>query len=1287
MFSDAYLRSIFDNEYQKFKGSEIETALISRLQKWSNKAFQKETTAEIAFVNVFFEETWSYLQSGKVDSGQPHTCSPKFPISSAGQGGGTGEADAALGIFDDPVVPPTPQVICEFKDVRSNLDAPQKRKGNNRSPVKQCADYLREAMKPLFGNESVLPTWAIVTDMNEFRLYWRNTIPSQYQRFVIKKGTTDEGTALLDETEAGSFQRFIFVKLFSADSLLTTGGSSKLLKILKEQWYQEKEIESTFYKEYRAFREVLIARLIESNPTFGGTKGKLVRLAQKLIDRCIFVMFCEDMGEQLAFPPNALRDYLVELSKSSAFEEDEEDAWSKLKELFNAMNGGTKFRSRVLNKFNGGLFKQDLELEGLSIPNSVFCSKMQGENDDTLKTGGYSLLYFAGSYNFGTGKHHGKAITLFTLGRIFEQSITELEALEAQAEGKQSLTVISKRKRDGVFYTPEWVVERVVAETLGLRLDDIRRELGWSFALEGDEAAISDQVALSPSKRSHAFQSHVEAVKAFKTRLESFTVLDPACGSGAFLIHTLEYLLAERRRVDRELALVSGGQGTELFAFKTDEAVRSILSSNIFGVDINPASVEIARLALWLHTAKANQPLTNLDGNIVTGNSLVGKEVFDFKKDLLTANEEKKETLNAFDFDQVFPSIFDPKRPDGAGFDCVVGNPPYVKLQNFKKVYPETAEYLRNAKGKDGLPLYRSCQTGSYDLYLPFVEHGLGLLNQKGRLGYIAPSVWRYNEYGRGLRKFVKEHKALDRWVDFGGFQVFEEATIYTALQFYTRLGSDNIQIALAPDGALGNIPEWDDPLWRLDYKAVSEIDPWVFASQPTLKLLAKLKKTALRLGDKKVTEAVSQGLVSGAFPIFSNTRTSAGIYRSVVEKVETEIELEDAATLPLISASDIDRYVVHETDLRIIFPYEMVAGKLEFIAASTFDARYPLAMKHLRNFEDDLRKRDAGQFKAGTDKAAAGSQSHEWYAYSRNQNLEKQSRPKIVIAGTATKIEAAIDSDGALATNDKRVYSVFPADPADVRFLTGILNSKVVSFAFRQFARPKANGYYDIESQFLNPLPVPKAKADDKKTIEDFVDLLIAGHAKYAEIKADIDRRFRSCNSDVKSVDWLWPGQIPSLQELKGKAPSDVLPRARQKWAREERDRRVAVQIDILATRLLPNLPLEVRLQKGELKLLSNGVPLVDSVYVLDSEAALALATWRQFIRTHPISDARSLVNGLLDLRSTDNAALKAQLEKLDVEAEAVEAKIAGIESKLDALVYSMFGLDADEIKLIEKG
>ena len=313
----------------------------------------------------------------------------------------------------------------------------------------------------------------------------------------------------------------------------------------------------------------------------------------------------------------------------------------------------------------------------------------------------------------------------------------------------------------------------------------------------------------------------------------------------------------------------------------------------------------------------------------------------------------------------------------------------HIKLQNFKKVYPETAEYLREGVAAGGLPLYRSCQTGNFDLYLPFIEHGLTLLNAHGRLGYIAPSVWRFNEYGRGLRQLVKQKKALDRWVDFGSYQAFEEATTYTALQFYSNAPMDHVQIALAHDGALANIPDWDDPAWRLDYKELHERDPWVFASRPTLNLIEKLRGSCVRLGSDDVTELISQGLISGAFDIFALERAGLDSYRSRAGDVEKSVNIEDKVTRPLISASDIDRFVIHAPALSIIFPYDIHEGRPSLLHKQQFKDRYPHAWDYLKSHETDLRKRDAGQF------TLDGDEKDRWYAFSRNQNLDKQLVPR----------------------------------------------------------------------------------------------------------------------------------------------------------------------------------------------------------------------------------------------------------------------------------------------------
>ena len=234
----SFLRSTWANEFEQFQNSEKEKVLFDRLQMWSKRKDLKETSAEQAFIQQFFHDTWGFYATGTDEREQKNGFSswPKFPVQGAGQKGGVGEADLVLGWFDNIDTPSVPQVLCEFKGIRANLDAPQKRKGNNRSPVKQCIDYLTGARKGLFGNEPILLTWGIVTDMNEFRLYWYDRAPQQYIRLVINPDDPLFTRSLLDESEEGCFDRFLFLKLFHSDSLLTTGGKSHLEKLISRQW-------------------------------------------------------------------------------------------------------------------------------------------------------------------------------------------------------------------------------------------------------------------------------------------------------------------------------------------------------------------------------------------------------------------------------------------------------------------------------------------------------------------------------------------------------------------------------------------------------------------------------------------------------------------------------------------------------------------------------------------------------------------------------------------------------------------------------------------------------------------------------------------------------------------------------------------------------------------------------------------------------------------------------------------------------------------------------------------
>lgn len=366
------------------------------------------------------------------------------------------------------------------------------------------------------------------------------------------------------------------------------------------------------------------------------------------------------MGRALGFPPQLFRDYLIREADDQYFDPKGNDIWQWLLRLFGAMNDGRAFGDHKINQFNGGLFAADPELEALQVPNSVFCERGQGQNEASLAANTLTLLYLSANYNYASSWGEGvanegttlaaksdpeRSIGLYTLGRIFEQSITELEILEAEEEGRMSVNKESKRKRDGVYYTPEWVVERIVDETVGRRLKDMKATCGW------------------PSERREALPT-IEAVEAYEAELRDIRIVDPACGSGAFLITTLGYLLDEWKAL-RDVRRQLGQRMAE--EDWTDGAVREILRRNLYGVDINPASVEITKLALWLHTARSDRPLSSLDAHIRDGNSLIGPEFYD---GLAPYSDDEVERINAFDWQAAFPGV-----EAKGGFDAVVGNP------------------------------------------------------------------------------------------------------------------------------------------------------------------------------------------------------------------------------------------------------------------------------------------------------------------------------------------------------------------------------------------------------------------------------------------------------------------------------------------------------------------------------------------------------------------------------------------------------------------------------------
>ena len=1274
LLTQASLEAFWHQEYEDFRESPAAAVLKETIGKWAGKGFLKETSDSSGLVGTFFAGMWGYRANGTVDQGQAFTCYPEYPVPGAGQTGGMGSADLALGHFQADGTG-IPQVLCEFKDVRSGLDHPQSRKGNTRSPVKQCFDYLRLAGEPLYGNEPVRPVWCIVTDMNEFRLYHRRFGPTQCQIFHI---TGNMGTALCGEGEDAAFQRFVFRRMLAADMLLAEFGKPPLEQLLDEQWIRERDVEKEFYAEYRAFRESLFRRIVAANPDWSGTRGKLVRLTQRLLDRLLFVLFCEDMGTALDFPPNLLRELLSNYSKDPHYDPDDNVLWERIKALFEAMNLGKRFVGHPINRFNGGLFRDEPDLNSLRIPAAVFCARGQGSGGEaTIRAHRDTLLYFSASYNFGAKSHAGgKVIDFYALGRIFEQSITELEIMEAEADGRVSVNRLSKRKTDGVYYTPEWVTGYLVRETVGARLEDLRQESGLAAcAMPGPEDIEQYRAFLRDRRRTaRVAGEYLAALERYRSALDRITILDPACGSGAFLVQSLDFLLRERRWLAEERERIGG----QAYLWDQEEVMRTILSNNIFGTDINPESVEITKLALWLHTALPGKALCDLDAHIRCGNSLVGPDFDAFYRNrhqdfFARMDEEERERVNAFDWRAAFPAVF-----ARGGFDCVVGNPPYIKLQHFRQAQADVAAYLAEANRADGTPCFRSTRTGNFDMYLPFIERGVELLNPAGRMGYIAPSLWAVNEYGQGLRGLLRASQALDRWIDFKSFQVFEEAITYTALQFYRRQPGDAIRCAFAPDGDISGI-DWASPQATVAYADLPEHEPWYFMPDRERSLFARLMTSGTPLGDPRWTRQIFQGLITSADHIYHLQRLAPDQYRT---RAGEEVVIEDALMRPLVSGTEAKRYLTPQTDTFLLFPYDLSGPSPQLFPESTMASRFPCGWAYLRSHEAELRKREGGKF-----------DDDQWYRFGRNQNLDKQETPKLGVAETVPSLRVFYDSEGEFFFNNVRVNGIIPASQDNALYLLGVLDSPILDFLFRRIAKPKDNGFFEANKQFIAPLPIPAATDEQKAEVGRRARELQDLHSQRRDLRARLAKRLDSaqCEGDARSEDWLWAEVKENHKAWLSEAPAGLGRREATAWAKARREELLAARYAPIDARLRPGMALSAECSDGELRLLGDGVPLVAGVFVPESEADFLAAQWRHLADIASVTEratARRLLAPFLDLRKTANATLRGQVVDLDRQILACAASIGQREREINALLYRLFGItDPADIRVIERG
>jgi len=373
----------------------------------------------------------------------------------------------------------------------------------------------------------------------------------------------------------------------------------------------EDKVTKDLYKDYSVFKRLLFDNIVFLNPEHD--KLLLFKQTQKLLDRFLFLFFAEDKE---LLPANSVKGTVDKWEKFNADPmNDYQSLYSRFVKYFKLLDTGYKDANTEIYAYNGGLFANDKLLNQIKVEDAVLSK---------------NVLKIA-EYNFST------EVDVNILGHIFENSLNEIEQVKVMLDSKTSSPLgrsggVSKRKQDGVFYTPRYITQYIVENTVGRLCEEKKAELGI-----GEE--------LFEYKRADKRKQALKVFDSYREWLLHITIVDPACGSGAFLNRALDFLIAEHSWIDRQQERITGLKGH--YSMELSNIENTILENNLFGVDINDESVEIAKLSLWLRTAKPHRKLNSLNNNIKCGNSLID--------DPAVAGEK------AFDWHKEFPQIFQQK--------------------------------------------------------------------------------------------------------------------------------------------------------------------------------------------------------------------------------------------------------------------------------------------------------------------------------------------------------------------------------------------------------------------------------------------------------------------------------------------------------------------------------------------------------------------------------------------------------------------------------------------------
>lgn len=758
-------------------------------------------------------------------------------------------------------------------------------------------------------------------------------------------------------------------------------------KIKEESLTREEQVTKKLYKDYSAFRTAVFQNISEANPQFN--KLLLFKKTQKLLDRFLFIFFAED---RLLLPPNSIRKIIRQWKDLKEKYDEYFPLYERFKKYFGYLNTGHEGKEHNIFAYNGGLFAPDDILDNIAIDDEVLFEHTQNLSN----------------YDFES------EVSVNILGHIFEHSLTEIENIQAELEGQEIDKSKRKRKKDGVFYTPKYITKYIVENTVGKLCKEKKTELG-----------VTDEAYQPVKQRS---RQKLQKLHDYRDWLLQLTICDPACGSGAFLNQALEFLIAEHHYIDELSAKYNKD------AIVLSEVENSILENNLFGVDINEESVEIAKLSLWLRTAEKGRKLTSLNNNIKCGNSLID--------DVAVAGEK------AFIWKNEFPEVF-----AKGGFDVIIGNPPYVKLETIK----ESSQQIEKAG-------YKTFDKRG-DLYVLFVEKGFDLLKPKGIISYIMPNKWLQAGYGQSLRAYFLEKK-LEQLIDFGDIQIFQGATTYPLIFVASneKMGK-TIDIAVLKSATASDF----QTNVELSFEAYKSCGfgkgTWVISSKFDKKLIEKLKKEFTTLSEF-ISEKALRGVLTGLTEAFL---INEGLKNQMVSEDQKSNEL----IFPFLLGREVKPFAVANPNNYILliekgFTKSRIGEVGEDKAWFWFQKEYPPIANWLAKYKERAIKRtDQGDF---------------WWELRACDYYDDFQKPKVMYQKFQVKPCFIYDEQGLYCNDSMWII------PTEKRSLLGVLNSKMGWWLISKYCTQIQNGYQLIWKYF-GQIPIPNINNE----LDDFVDGIMA--------------------------------------------------------------------------------------------------------------------------------------------------------------------------------------------------